>query len=151
MNKEALRKLADFLHKLPAERFTMARFRTLQDDADEPSQTGAVDLNTRREYRTVRCYTSGCVLGHLPEALNLSPSELPRVENGRAIDFTAVSSKFLEVPFPSPVGQWLFDAMWCRTDNTPQGAARRIEYVLEHGSQPRDYLVQIYGYTPGEF
>ena len=39
---------------------------------------------------------------------------------------------------------WLFGAYWEDIDNTPQGAAARIYYALEHGI-PKNYSAQIGG------
>lgn len=32
--------------------------------------------------------------------------------------------------------QWMFDAGWGQVDNTPEGVALRIEYVLDYGAPP---------------
>ena len=44
-------------------------------------------------------------------------------------------------------GGWCFEADWAQVDNTPLGAARRIEWYLEHGL-PDDWYGQMKGRAP---
>ena len=49
----------------------------------------------------------------------------------------------------SPEFGWIFDGGWARWDNTPHGAAKRIDYLLEHGVPdefrwPNDEWVEVY-------
>lgn len=34
---------------------------------------------------------------------------------------------------------WLFSYIWNERDNTPTGAAKRIEYIIEHGKPPSNF------------
>lgn len=42
---------------------------------------------------------------------------------------------------------FMFESKWYSTDNTPEGAAKRIRYVLEHGV-PKDWRAQMNGAKP---
>jgi hypothetical protein len=68
------------------------------------------------------CNSVGCAIGHGPR-LGIEP--LPHEDwheyGGRC--FGAHNDD---------VWDWCFSADWSDTDNTPQGAAARIEYMLEH-------------------
>jgi hypothetical protein len=42
---------------------------------------------------------------------------------------------------------WCFSAFWSRTDNTPEGASKRITWLLEKGL-PKDWEEQMDGQSP---
>lgn len=44
-------------------------------------------------------------------------------------------------------GRYMFNSLWEDVDNTPEGAAARIRYILEHGL-PEDWEDQMYGNAP---
>lgn len=75
------------------------------------------------------CGTIGCALGHGPAA-GIAP--LPGDEgwggySARAFGLRAWSKDW----------QWCFSCDWQIVDPTPQGAAKRIRHLLEHGIPPR--------------
>lgn len=43
---------------------------------------------------------------------------------------------------------WCFDAQWHYVDNTPQGAAKRIRYLIKHGKAPYNTTRQLFGRDP---
>lgn len=45
------------------------------------------------------------------------------------------------------IGVWCFSDAWAETDNTPEGAAKRIRWALTLGV-PDDYIQQMYGSVP---
>lgn len=47
-----------------------------------------------------------------------------------------------------PAFTWLFSREWESIDNTPAGAAARVDWLLEHGEVPGDYLEQLGGESP---
>lgn len=42
---------------------------------------------------------------------------------------------------------WCFNSRWAHVDNTPQGAAKRIYWMLKHGI-PKNYHEQLYDGAP---
>ena len=43
---------------------------------------------------------------------------------------------------------WCFSGDWSHNDNTPEGAAKRIQWMLEHNGVPNNYRKQINGDKP---
>ena len=82
------------------------------------------------------CGTVACAVGHGPAA----GFPKPVLEA-----WTSYSSR--EFAPDSPAWDWCFFGRWSETDNTPQGAAARIRYMLEHGV-PENYEEQMCGDEP---
>lgn len=86
--------------------------------------------------RACDCGTIGCAAGHGPYA------GIPKRTDERWAHYVYrcflpdMAGNSLEVFY------WLFSPIWANTDNTPQGAAKRIYYALEYGV-PVDH-----GYNP---
>lgn len=81
------------------------------------------------------CDTAACAAGHGPYAgmyKNMVESWTGYVE--RVFNMHGESDAYL----------WCFASGWVDTDNTPQGAAKRILYMLEHGV-PLNYFQQMRG------
>jgi len=124
MNRENLKLMADHIRKIPQEAFDMERFRDGQ-------------------VITPECNSIGCSVGHCVE-LDPNPDAIPRWECGSiSFDIWAVNFTGLN----SGQSRWCFSGDWMHTDNTPKGAALRIEWLLEHGL-PEDWGSQMEGDTP---
>ena len=108
MNIKNLQAIADLCRTIAQESFNMRNYRH-QDD-----KTSA------------ECGSVGCVVGH---ATVLETGELPRDGEGNIL-FTRWSEGFTGMNVDSPEWRWCFGAMWEGFDNTPEGAAKRIEYML---------------------
>ena len=109
MNKENLLKMAEYIETIPQEKFDMSKYRT--DD-----------------YNTIECNSVGCVIGHCV-ILDPNPELIPRFLNG-GIVFERWSSSFIGFSPFAYSWKWCFDAAWTKIDNTPQGAAKRIRYLV---------------------
>lgn len=109
--RKNLQLLADYLssEKLDA-KFNMAQYCEIQrSGGDEETDCGSV----------------GCAIGHGPYAgIHKSEHESWRDYGNRC---------FITDDFSKSCFTFLFSADWWSVDNTPQGAARRIDYVIEHG------------------
>lgn len=123
MNRENLQRAADHLRTIPQEMFDMRTFR----DGDQES---------------AECNSVGCAVGHCT-VLDES-RDFPR-NHGGTILFYSWSKKFFEVTHWE--WEWLFAPDWKCTDNTPEGAALRIEWLLKNGL-PKDSEEQVRGYGP---
>lgn len=83
------------------------------------------------------CGTVGCAVGHGPYA---------GIPKKSAEDWQTYGYRAFGVLPLSPEFNWMFSADWANTDNTPEGAARRILYTLRKGV-PDDAYAQMYGFT----
>lgn len=84
------------------------------------------------------CGSIGCVVGHGPYA------GVRKRKNETWFDYSA--RKF-GLPLESAGWTWCFGEIWCGSDNTPTGAAARIERLLTKGL-PRNWREQMYGNAP---
>lgn len=123
MNKENLILLADYLEKLP-EDYGHFGMHTYNGDG-KPHELGH------------QCGTVACALGHAPYVKGL-PVPLYDEFWGdyceRVLGIDSVSFEW----------DWCFDANWVYKDNTPQGAAKRIKYLVEKGL-PDNWYEQLNG------
>jgi hypothetical protein len=122
MNRENLQRMADYIRTVPKEKFSMIFYRTKGQDSRE-------------------CNSIGCVIGHCTV---LDPRPLPIDPFGN-IEFDEWSFDFTGVD--SSEWGWCFHSDWSTRDNTPTGAADRIEWLLNHGL-PKNWEEQMRGYEP---
>lgn len=108
MNKENLLKAADFVEKIPQWSFSMECYR--KGD------------NTKTE-----CDSVGCALGHLTGAF----PEMVTFRSGGDINFEKFADDVFELEDPS--WMWCFASEWSMADNTQQGCADRIRFLVESG------------------
>jgi hypothetical protein len=129
MNRENLQRMADYIRTIPQEKFDMSVFR---DGNDAFSS---------------ECKTVGCAVGH---CTILDDRPLPITLNGE-INYLNWSMEFTGLDTGpgcgNPEWQWCFSPYWVITDNTPEGAARRIEWLLANGL-PDNSSEQEYGEEP---
>lgn len=116
MNTENLLKMADLVEKIPEEKFCM------------------------REYKT-ECGSIGCVLGYcttldMAGFMACADAEDP---------YGTWSEKFTGLDGSSQEWMYMFASYWYWTDNTPQGAAARIRYVVKNGIPVDWYAQMMYG------
>ena len=124
MNKENLKKMADYIETISPERFDMLEFRTGGKKNHE-------------------CDSVGCVLGHCT-VLDKNPLPMNYIGD---INFSEWSLDFTGLYPNSDEWDYLFAPFWKAVDNTPIGAAKRIRYVLENGA-PEDWHEQMIGKAP---
>jgi hypothetical protein len=124
MNRDNLQRMADFIRTIPQEAFDMGAFRKGQKITPE-------------------CDSVGCVIGHCT-VLDPNPDEIPRWHDGGMIEYDEWSLNFtgLDVEW-----DWCFNSDWTLADNSPKGAALRIEWLLNHGL-PEDWREQMIGEAP---
>lgn len=109
------------------------------------------DTNAELE-RLGECGTSACAVGHYammkgwktremgaqPPADVAREHGLVRAEGGTySMGWSEFCTKVIGVEIMTgnddTLFEWLFDAYWASIDNTPEGAAARIDYFLEKG------------------
>lgn len=122
MNEANLRKLATYLlsGKLKA-RFTMGKF-------DEPC-VGSFTT----------CGTAGCAIGHGPYA------GIERILGEKWGSYC--NRAFVNIPDNFGTWEWCFASYWKAIDNTPEGAGKRILWLLDKGL-PENCHRQIVGLDP---
>lgn len=121
MNKENLKLLRDYLRRPVLQaHFDMRQFD--DDRVDELVRT--------------TCGTVGCALGHATYAV--TPKR-------KGEDWDDYSKRALGIEELSDEWLWCFSDQWADVDNTPTGAAARIDYLLEHGELPGDWCDQMFG------
>ena len=72
---------------------------------------------------TTECGTTACAIGHGPAA-GIAPGERESWGRYTSRNFTGYNNDIFDQ---------LFASRWASADNTPEGAALRIYYFLEHG------------------
>ena len=123
MNKENLQRMADHIRTVPQEMFDMSVYR-------------------QGDHNSIECGSVGCVIGH---CIHLAP-QLIRKSYGN-VDFTSWSERYTEIDCSSDEWLFCFCGEWVNVDNTPEGAALRIEWLINNGL-PGDWEDQMYGNTP---
>lgn len=108
MNKENLQRMADYVRTIPQEKFHMRFLRS-------------------GDKKTHACNSVGCVLGHC--TILDKENELPRDDFLGSIAFFKWAEIFTGIT-DSDILEFLFSEEWYMHDNTPTGAADRIEFVI---------------------
>lgn len=113
MNIQNLRKAADYIKTIPQEFFDMSFYRA-----------------TREDNKTPECGTIGCVVGHctILDRKNVLDYYID-VDN--EIMFSEWSVDFFKIT--GDEWDFCFSCSWALVDNTPQGAAKRINYLIHQG------------------
>jgi len=126
MNRENLQRMADYIKTIPQEKFDMGKYRDTND------------------IKTHECNSVGCVIGH---CTILDKNPLPIFKNTDGIRFTDWSEVFTGLNGASDEWGWCFASEWYDVDNTPTGAAKRIEWMLDN-DLPEDWEEQKDGWNP---
>ena len=123
MNKENLQRMADYIRTIPQGKFDMQVWRNGQEEKAE-------------------CDSVGCVIGHCTvlDAENIEKF----IGFWDKIDFDTWSEFFTGIDTGSAKWYWCFDADWHYRDNTPEGAALRIEWLIKNGV-PENWKSQLNG------
>lgn len=128
-----LRQLAAHLRTRPSEAFNMRRFARAPGFVGDVMPAGAA-----------ACGTVCCALGSGPAAgLPALCSEGWGSYGRRVFGFDSLDPETHEVR----IWEWMFASSWIHTDNTPAGAAARIEWWLDRGLPP-DSVGQCLGVAP---
>lgn len=129
-HRDNLMKLADGLDALPDnyEHFGMAYYFSSRGNSRDPSTRASV----------ASCGAVACALGHAPSILG--------IRGRKGEDWLEYNARVLGLD-SYPAWVWCFSSDWYCTDNTPQGAAARIRWLLEHGL-PKDWRRQVHGLAP---
>jgi hypothetical protein len=132
VNRGNLRKLADYLAALPRDyqHFDMSSFLC---------QPGGLTMPPKEASLLGSCGTVACTAGHGPAA------GIPIPEG--CTSWWQYCDSVFGATFAGAHYQWCFAAEWKDVDNTPQGAAQRIYWLLEHGV-PEDRYLQMNGRAP---
>lgn len=126
MHRANLEKLAAYLETLPSgyEHFSMFDYCNIH---------GWASTNPTEADTVTACGTVACAIGHGPSAgIPPRPGE----------DWDDYESRVFQLK--NHEWMWCFSSNWVSVDNTPQGAAKRIRYMLEHGV-PQNSAAQEYG------
>lgn len=125
--EQALRRLCSYLlgGQLQA-RFDMSTF-------DDEQHT--------YEWKLIECGSVGCAVGQAPFA---------GVPKRLGEDWTEYSERVFGIAYEDARWDWCFGFDWAAVDNTPEGAGRRILWLLEHGL-PEDHEDQRAGRAPRSY
>lgn len=120
-NMRNLRTLSAYLKTLPvnAVQFDMAQF-SIQDDSSP-------------------CGTIACALGHAPAA---------GIGENKQGGWTRYSMDHFGLWVLDGAWSWFFNSLWADRDNTPHGAAARIDWYLKYRDIPRNFTDQMHGLAP---
>lgn len=138
-------KLADYLAVLPADyhKFAMDTYASRVDyrlvyQGDLSPEDVAVSDG-------LPCDTVACALGHGPAA-GINPHSATHSWPSRRWEAYAADCFGASTMFHKriEVFRWCFSGSWVDVDNTPQGAALRIRYMLLNGV-PNDAIEQMHG------
>ena len=86
------------------------------------------------EYSATTCGSVGCAVGHGPYA---------GIEKFDYEDWHQYQDRVFELDEDNWL--WCFSSGWELVDNTPEGAAERIDYMLQNGV-PDNWEEQLHGY-----
>ena len=126
MKRENLQRMADHLkNNVIPENFHMGEYRG-DDDLSNPV-----------------CGSVGCTVGNCTvlDAENVIKNF---TDTDGEIEFGDWSEYFTGLLGGEDEWSWCFDSTWSKTDNTPTGAALRIEWLLNNGL-PENWMSQMYG------
>ncbi len=113
--------MADYIRSTSQEQFDMSKYRPALDNT------------------THICNSVGCVIGHCTALISEEEfKQIPLHPSSLGVDFTLWSENFTGLKRNYQEWEWCFDSEWYYFDNTPEGAADRIEYMLKYGV-PSDF------------
>lgn len=135
MNRVNLEKLAAYLEQLPEgyDHFDMCDFYQKYFIGLGGIRIGRTKSNPETAIAPSECGAVACAIGHAPAAgIPALPGEY----------WAPYAVRVFELLHNEWV--WCFDGEWECIDNTPQGAAKRIRYLLAFGP-PSDWKEQLDG------
>lgn len=122
MNKENLQRMADYIRTVPQEKFSMSVYRYGQNQ------------------HLPKCGSVGCVIGHCTILDKANIKQWRDYEGD--IEFGMWSQHFTGIK--DEMWEWCFASEWANVDNTTNGAALRIEWLINKGL-PHDWDDQMNG------
>lgn len=126
MNRENLKIAADNLRQPLKTGFSMEVF-------DETGVTG--------DSEKIVCGSVGCAIGH-------TAFVIPKYKNETWLDYSLRVTGLTDNDYEgNSAWDWCFSEEWRYVDNTPQGAADRIDWLLEYGL-PLNWQEQLFGEAP---
>ena len=130
MNRENLGRMSDYIRTISQEQFSMIDYRSGQQE-------------------TIECDSVGCIIGHctildLPENI---PIRTYFHGGGNSKLFDIWSTRFTGLESHSKEWLWCFAYYWKYSDDTPEGASKRIDYLLDNGL-PKNWYEQMHGEAP---
>lgn len=90
----------------------------------------------RFETTGTTCGAVGCAVGHGPY---VAPDMIKK-ENE---NWNEYCTRIFDITSDSDEWNWCFGSDWSEFDNTPEGAAKRIKYILSGNEIPRDYFTEL--------
>lgn len=129
MNRENLQRMADYIRTVPQRSFAMDTYR------------GPLDT------QGPKCNSVGCIIGHCTILDADLINELLHESCGSVYAFAKWSFLFTGLSDSEDSWYWCFGWRWAHSDNTPTGAADRIEWLLENGL-PENWRAQMSGDAP---
>lgn len=128
-DKKTLLKVADFIEKLPQEKFHMGKYRCNKNHNWLRNNSGSFQY----EFDRNNCGTVGCILGWCPFIEGLEPM-LSDYEKMRGFPFwERYSDRIFDFTTQDDIWDYLFHSDWELVDDTPIGAAKRLRYIVEFG------------------
>jgi hypothetical protein len=110
--------------------------RKLADYLLAPNLKAAFDMRNFTDNKSckpasdeIECGSVGCAVGHGPYA------GIPKLLGERWSEYSDRVFGLLAIE----KWEWCFSDFWKRSDNTPQGAAKRILYLLDNGLPDNSY------------
>lgn len=147
--RENLERLAAYLEALPKSyrHFDMGTFMRHDGEHELDPKLDDQGVMVKDPQRFLSdCGTVACAVGHGPAAgIPLGRTFVDRHTTAwsglksTTIDWDGYSGRNFAPHFES-AWQWMFGGDWGSIDNTAQGAAARIRYVLKHGDAPDDFI-----------
>ena len=135
--KANLLKLAAYLRKLDREKFHMDRFyEYYENDTNQQSISLTPDLLEFHDTEPNHCGSVACAVGCGPAAgipVDESDADCWETYSGRVFIRTNLDINLTNQILANRTWAFLFSGSWSRFDNSPTGAAERIEFVLENG------------------
>lgn len=135
------KKLSALLKESKPKKFDMSTYAKTFEEGY--SYEAGVELEPWEVYKNQGCDTAGCALGWAVfYGIGVVGGDW-----GWGSYYTANfagEGEYVGRYYDDPTFVWCFDPLWEGVDNTPQGAAARIDYMLEHGI-PWDYVRQSNG------
>ena len=117
--KQNLILLRDHLQTVDRDKFDMDWFMLDEDDQH---------ISLHHHEAIHNCGSAACAIGYGPAA------GVKVIETDKEWD--TYSERVFGFSCLSDAWNFMFSGVWTSYDNTPEGAARRINYVIEHGQPP---------------
>jgi hypothetical protein len=114
MNTENLLKAAAYIRTVPQSKFDMDIWRGT--DKNKPQH---------------ECKSIGCVIGHCTILDPNIKKAVKKYSLGLSFDYYDWATDFFTLEYDQ--WEWCFSYVWKNSDNTPEGAALRIEWLINHG------------------